>query len=208
MATHSAGFHGIRRFITMFTKASLRSCIISCNTLVFLVRNYYPPPPNPCWLSVIVYFIYIKTKSDTHFKTETIKLQGGERQGVPRKKCPLLFLSKYLSLNYEYCTVWTMEWSFDSTPCFSTKTLSTSRASCQQGTWVCMPSQYHALSCSCSPVLNAQITLTSVPNLILRTASFRAPNSCISEGDILRLQGGWVQISWWIPESSNFSAAL
>jgi hypothetical protein len=24
----------------------------------------------------------------------------------------------------------------------------------------------------------------------------------------LRLQGGWVQTSWWIPESSNFSAAL
>jgi len=62
------------------------------------------------------------------------------------------------------------------------QSLSTSTALHQQGTSVCMPCQYHALSCSCSHVLPARIT--SLSNSILWIELVRAPIWCKSEGAI------------------------
>ena len=89
------------------------------------------------------------------------------------------FVSKYLFQDHENYTLWrVMVWLH--TP-FS-KSPSTSMALRQQGTSVCMPCQYHALSCSHSQVLTVWITSPSVSNFVLQIESFWDPNSWKSVG--------------------------
>ena len=111
----------------------------------------------------------------------SVMAQGRDAQKV----MSLIFLlSKYLVLNHENYTLWKAMLLLQ-TLCFH-KSLFTSTALHQWGTSVCMPCEYHALSCSHSQVLIMWFT-SPISNFTLQISSFRAPNKQKSEGATLRL---------------------
>jgi hypothetical protein len=88
---------------------------------------------------------------------------------------------------------------------FSTKSLSNSKDLRQRETSVWMPCWYHSLSCSCSQVLIALITSSSVLNFTPRTAFFRAQKWWKSKGARSGLSN---QILLWLPKPSNLGVVL
>jgi len=87
-----------------------------------------------------------------------------------RKVMPLFSVNIYpqtmkIANYYECC--------FESMLNFSTKSPSTSTALRRLGTRLCMPCQYHALSCLRSQVLNGRITSSSVINFGLRPSGLQ-----------------------------------